>query len=153
MGGHDALLLRSSKTSLSHRDSEKMAERFDNLIEPPASRANENATTLRRRRKNESVEGLEYRVKPLALKTSDLFEAELQGSRLTVLLNLTHPLVNSVYDQGRRRKILEPEQTLELMVPAAARAELTTAIKQRRTTKWTREFRRVWSNILAAYLS
>jgi len=135
-----------------HRQSEKMAERFDNLIEPPRRNAGAGATIRRHHRYKGSIGGLEYRVKSRALETADLYQAELQGSRLTVSLNLTHPLVRSILDPGWRKNILGSEQTLELMVLAAARAELT-ATSQRRTAKWTREFRQSWSNILATYLS
>ena len=139
------------------RDSEKVAERFDNLMEPPPD-----AVTMPRKGDEQlrrggrgRVGGLEYR---LCVKKSDalwFFEPELNGGRLTVTLNGQHPFVRKACGKmlgGGDKAESASEKNLELLILAAARSEVMLA-KDKRASKWARQFRESWSNILATFLS
>lgn len=135
------------------RESEKLAERYDSLIEPPRLRGKQH-DILRVRLKRGSrgrVAGLEYRLKFQQLSSPCFYEQELEGLRLTVALNDTHPLVRSAY-AAKAGALSEIQNNLELIVLAAARAELLIA-KDSQGKKWAQAFRQSWSNILATFLS
>ena len=139
------------------RDSEKVAERFDNLMEPPPG-----AVTMARRVDSQlrrggrgRVGGLEYR---LCVKKADavwFFEPEVSGGRLTVALNGQHPFVRKacgkMLDGGGGAESAS-DKNLELLILAAARSEVMLA-RDKRASKWARQFRESWSNILATFLS
>ena len=139
------------------RESEKLAERFDNLMEPPpeaVAGARKREGQLRRGGRGR-VGGLEYR---LCVKKADalwFFEPELNRGRLTVALNGQHPFVQKACGKmldGSGEAGGAAEKNLELLILAAARSEVMLA-KDKRASKWARQFRESWSNILATFLS
>lgn len=135
------------------RESEKVAERYDSLIEPPRLRGKQHdilGVRLKRGSRGR-VAGLEYRLKFKQLSSSCFYEQEIEGLRLTVALNDTHPFVRSAYI-AKGGALSEIQDNLELMVLAAARAELLIA-KDTQGKKWAQAFRQSWSNILATFLS
>ena len=139
------------------RDSEKQAERFDNLIEPPpqaVSAARKGDFPLGRGGRGR-VGGLEYRLRVKKTDDSWFFEPQLDGARLTVTLNEQHPFVRRAcakLQNGSNDGDSATEKNLELLILAAARTEVTLG-NDKRTRKWTRQFRESWSNILATFLS
>jgi hypothetical protein len=135
------------------RESEKVAERYDSLIEPPRLRGKQHGILgVRLKRGSRGrVAGLEYRLKFQQLSSSCFYEQEIEGLRLTVALNDTHPFVRSAYAPNGGA-LSEIQNNLELMVLAAARAELLIA-KDTQGKKWAQAFRQSWSNILATFLS
>jgi hypothetical protein len=135
------------------RASEKVAERYDNLIEPPRVQGTGRGilgTPLKRGSRGR-VKGLEYRLKFDQLGTGCFYEREIKGSRLTVALNDTHPFVRSAYLRNNGT-LADIQNNLELMVLAAARAELLLA-RDTNGKKWAQAFRQSWSNVLATFLS
>jgi hypothetical protein len=138
------------------RESEKIANRFDSLIEPPvqAVRAARNTSSLTSRSRG-SINGLEYRLRVERLDQQALFVPSLKGSRLTVLLNEQHPFVRHARNTSLKsggESSGGSQRNLELMILAAARAEvLFSRDKQKRT--FLRQFHELWSNILATFLS
>jgi len=137
------------------RTSEKLAERFDNLIEPPAeaTKTRHNAKQPRRRGGRGRVAGLEYR---LQIRKSDndwFFAPDLDGPRLTVILNERHPFFQKHWANGQNGGAGDSLQNeLELLILAAARAEVTIG-KDKQSKLRTQQFRETWSNILATFLS
>jgi hypothetical protein len=145
------------KNDSCRRDSEAVAERFDNLIEPPkrllAGNA-KNGTPLKRGGRGR-VAGLEYRLKFMQLDSPCFFHPELDGVRLTVVLNDEHPFVKKACGGIAESAKMLPnnaQKNIELMILAAARAEVMAA-KTARSKKWTESFRQSWSNVLATFLS
>jgi hypothetical protein len=139
------------------RDSEKMAERFDNLIEPPLQATSglgkQNGKPKRGGRGR--IGGLEYRLRTSKAAADWFFEPELEGARLTVVLNEHHPFVRKACGhmvEGAKSSQSLVEKHLELLILAAARTEVTLA-KDNQAKQWAREFRESWSNILAKFLS
>lgn len=134
------------------RESEKLAERYDSLIEPPRLRGKQHGILGARLKRGSRgrVAGLEYRLEFQQLASPCFYEQQVDGLRLTVALNDTHPFVRSAYtaNNGTQSEI---QNNLELMVLAAARAELMIANSQGK--KWAQAFRQSWSNILATFLS
>ncbi len=139
------------------RYSEKVAERFDNLIEPPpaAGATARNGEGRRRRGGRGRVAGLQYRFRVGKAEDVWFFEPELSGGRLNVVLNGQHPFVRKacgkVLDGGSDPESAS-DKNLELLILAAARAEVMLA-KDKRASKLARQFRESWSNILATFLS
>lgn len=138
------------------RESERVAARFDNLIEPPAQamRANKKSAGLRSAGRG-SVGGLEYRLQMEKLDQLSFFIPTLEGARLTVVLNEQHPFVRHacaamLMKDGETSNAIQ--RNLELLILAAARAEVLLA-RDKRTRNWTQQFRKSWSNILATFLS
>jgi anti-sigma regulatory factor (Ser/Thr protein kinase) len=138
------------------RRSEAQAEKFDSLIEPPRlpgkarKRANQNHGNRARGR----VGGLQYRIRFERLNSECLFESQLDGTRMIVVLNEAHPFVRQVWpnDSDRRGGSNEIQRNLEVMLLAMARCEILLAA-DRRDRQRIEGFRRKWSNILATYLS
>jgi hypothetical protein len=138
------------------RESERVAARFDNLIEPPAQarRANKKNAALRRGERGR-VGGLEYRLQMEKLDQLAFYIPTLEGARLTVVLNEQHPFVRHAYAAALMKggeASDAAQRNLELMILAAARAEIFLA-RDKRTRNWTQQFRKSWSNILATFLS
>ena len=144
--------------SISHavRDSESLARRFDNLIEPPeqATRAHRKEVALRRGGRGR-VGGLDYRFQWDELNEKAFYVPALDGACLKVTLNEQHPFVRlacgSTSNQGERPDC-EARRNLELLILAAARAEVSLTMSKR-TSDWSKEFRESWSNILSTFLS
>jgi hypothetical protein len=141
------------KKQVRRRESEKLAERYDSLIEPPRLRGKQHGILAARLKRGSRgrVAGLEYRVKFEQLASPCFYKQEIDGLRLTVALNDTHPFVRSAY-KGKAGTLSESQNNLELMVLAAARAELLIA-RNSQGKKWAQAFRQSWSNILATFLS
>jgi len=141
------------KADSSHRESEKLAERHDSLLEPPDESARKETSRRRSRGGRGRVAGLEYRVKFQRLETPCFYQPELEGSRLTVVLNEAHPLVRAAFlinANGHSQN--ERTRDIELIILAAARAELKLA-KNKQAKTWTKTFRQSWSKTLATFLS
>lgn len=145
------------KNDSCRRDSEAVAERFDNLIEPPKrllAASAKNGVSLKRGGRGR-VAGLEYRLKFMRLDSPCFFQPELDGVRLTVILNDEHPFVKKACSHMADAAKTLPnnaQKNIELMILAAARAEVMAA-KNARSKKWTESFRQSWSNVLTTFLS
>jgi hypothetical protein len=138
------------------RKSEKLAERYDNLIEPPtAPSKSHHKNTQTRSNDHRRIGGLEYRLTAKEIDDVCFFAPELDGACLTVALNRRHPFVHracaGLLDSHRIAEALS-DKHLELLILAAARTEVTLCTNKQ-VRKWTRQFRELWSNVLAAYLS
>jgi Histidine kinase-, DNA gyrase B-, and HSP90-like ATPase len=136
-------------------ESERLAARFDNLTEPPvqATRVVQKATIARSGRGQ--VAGLEYRLQVEMLDQFAFFVPTLEGTCLKVVLNAQHPFVRKACLSAPAKKTEPADDTqrnLELMILAAARAELT-LVKNKQNRVWSEKFRESWSNILATFLS
>ncbi len=144
----------SVKSDKACRHSEKVAERLDNLIEPPteAIKAPCNGKPSRRRGGRGRVAGLEYRLDSKKSEKAWFFEPELDGARLTVAVNERHPFFKRSHWGVETNTNNGLQNILELLILAAARAEVT--IGKDKTSKLrTQHFRETWSNILATFLS
>jgi hypothetical protein len=136
------------------RESERLAERFDKLIEPPARK-----TKVIRRgmslRPNGRVGGLEYRVYWKTLDQLAFYVPSLDGGCLKVILNEQHPFIRIAHaaPTGRNADVPNDQarRNTELAILAAARAEVLLTKKDARL--WAQKFRESWSNILAKFLS
>jgi len=144
------------KGDAASRESERLAERHDSLLEPPVevgANAENNMRQLQRGGRGR-IAGLEYRLKFQRLNSSCFYHAELNGSRLTVVLNEAHPMVRASFgaDAKTRNETKKSRKDVELLVLAAARTELTLA-KNKQAKTWTNDFRQAWSRTLATFLS
>ena len=144
------------KGDAAFRDSEKLAERYDSLLEPPREAgvgANSGSRQSQRGGRGR-VGGLEYRLKFERLDSPCFYHPELDGSRLTVVLNEAHPLVRASFGAGSktRGETSKCSKDVELIILAAARAELNLANNKQAKT-WTKTFRQSWSRTLATFLS
>ena len=144
------------KRDLSTRESERLAERHDNLLEPPVLSAPAIQPQLREltRSGRGRVKGLEYRFRVEKLDSPCLYEPSLDGVRVVVVLNESHPLVRSYLDSNLagNHDLAKPNRNLELLILAAARTELI-LVKQIGAEPWIRHFRQSWSKTLATFLS
>jgi hypothetical protein len=137
------------------RESEKVAERHDNLIEPPRRRVQTPKTSgsqlvvgARPR-----VGGLAYRILIQSMESTSLYQVQLSGSRVTITLNAAHPFIRQAYGTTRKGSETDDcQKSIELMIIAAARAELSMT-KSITTNKRAETFLERWSNILATFLS
>jgi len=79
----------------------------------------------------------------------------LDGACLKVIMNEQHPFVRLACSQASRPgdgPFDEARHSLELMILAAARAEVSLG-QNKRTLGWSKIFRESWSNILATFFS
>jgi Histidine kinase-, DNA gyrase B-, and HSP90-like ATPase len=136
------------------RDSERIAERNDRLLEPPATLC-QTPTSARElgRGSRGRVGGLEYRLKFAKLDNTSLYEPVLEGVRVTVLVNENHPLMHSIFGDSPHgyTSLEKARRDLQLMILAAARSEIILT-NQGRTQTWIKEFRQSWSQTLATFL-
>jgi hypothetical protein len=137
------------------RESERLAERFDNLIEPPAqaTRVVQKTVVLRRGSRGR-VGGLEYRLHWEKLDQLAFYLPSLNGACLKVILNEQHPFVRQACAAGMGTDAAAEDvrRNLELAILAAARAEVSLA-KNKQIRGYLKSFRESWSNILATFLS
>ncbi len=99
------------------------------------------------------IRGLDYALRVRDLPSRDFFSYHLDGSCLTVTLNKQHPFFDSMCLPLQEHSIINPKslrRQLELLILAAARAEVGTADDGRTTLG---QFRLAWSDLLAAFLS
>jgi hypothetical protein len=144
------------KAETCRRKSETQAEKYDSLIEPPHRNGAEHKPSPKplSSRGRGRVAGLEYRLRFGRLDDELLYHPEIEGSRLTVVLNEAHPFVKQVWPSGthRLRESTEDQRCMELLILAAARSEITLATKDRNRREFA-IFRRSWSSILTTFLS
>jgi len=145
------------KAQVYKRKSEKLAERYDSLIEPPAEafKSHHNNAAPGWNGRGRISGGLEYKLTWKKADDVSFFAPELHGSCLTIALNTQHPFVHrACAGVLNSRSVVEnvSDKYLELLILAAARTEVTLR-SNKETRKWTRQYRELWSNILAAYLS
>lgn len=138
------------------RESERLAGRYDNLTEPPAQSTHviQKAAILRRGGRGR-VGGLDYRFQMEKLDQLAFFLPSLNGASLKVILNEQHPFVRQAcaFALSNQAEMVDGAQrNLELMILAAARAEVT-LVKNKKMRTWSQQFRESWSNILATFLS
>ncbi len=101
------------------------------------------------------VGGLEYRLQMEKLDQVAFYLPSLDGACLKVVLNEQHPFVRLACAAALAKKDETTEsaqRNLELMILAAARAEVT-LVKNKKHRCWSQQFRESWSNILATFLS
>ncbi len=143
------------KGDATSRESEKVAERLDSLLEPPQSKNGAQPSIIRdlKRGNRGRIGGLEYRLRFEKLDNSCLYEPIFEGMRVTVLLNEAHPLVHSFFHTNPRgiQNIEKSRRDLELLLLAAARSELILS-KQKKAKPWLKKFRQSWSRTLATFL-
>lgn len=145
-----------TKEDLPHRESERVAEKHDNRLEPPPTHASSQNLPMSRlvRGLRGRVGGLEYRIKFEKLDTTCLYEPLIEGRRLTVLVNESHPLVHSLFHANplQPNTLRKTKRDLELLIFAAARSELALTEHHQAKT-WIKKFRQTWSDNLAAFLA
>jgi len=120
----------------------------DHLVEPPpgAGRSGHGGRTPMIGRRG-AVGGLSYRIKAEDLEEDCFFTPRLRRGELVLTLNRQHPFFDELAQpEGRTDRV---RQTLELVLLAAARAEVRAHGQRVVLTK----FRRRWSSVLAAFLS
>lgn len=144
------------KSDTQRRKSEVQAEKFDRLMEPPnvASSATVPANGQHRMRGRGRIAGLQYRIQFRRIDSECLFESELDGARLTVVLNEAHPFVRQLWPHEIRAREAnsETQRDAELLLLALARSEISLAVGSRDRQRIDR-FLRTWSNTLATFLS
>jgi anti-sigma regulatory factor (Ser/Thr protein kinase) len=144
------------KSETQRRKSEAQAEKFDNLIEPPNVGGTTAAYPNGQARKGGRgrVAGLKYCIRFRRLDSEFLYQPELDGTRLTVVLNEAHPFVRQLWprDSDRSGDGGEAQRSLELLLLAAARSEISLA-ELGRQGQGMDGFRRTWSSTLATFLS
>lgn len=121
----------------------------DRLLEPPAVHSREGRRrAVWRMSGRGKVAGLSYRIRADDLETECFYEPQLRGSELVVALNSEHPFFDEI-----SRRVDGPDRSrlaLELMLLAAARAEVRHATRERRVLA---RFRHRWGVALRAFLS
>lgn len=144
------------KCETHRRKSETLAEKHDGLIEPPDRNGSgpKRGGRPTRRSGRGRVAGLEYRLRFRRLESDFLYQPELEGTRLTVVLNEAHPFVKQIWprEADRNGDGTDVQRSLELMILAAARSEITLATHDR-DRREIEVFRRSWSSILTTFLS
>ncbi len=134
--------------------SERRALECDRLFAPPRQRKLrvQSATTttavdLKRL-------GMRYKVTIEKLNIPDFYLSDLQRWGLQLILNEQHPFCERFYLPVSRADHCEAQgvaRALELLIFAAARAEATSIIKDH--PEEFAQFRKEWSNVLAAFLA
>ncbi|HEX5759536.1 MAG TPA: ATP-binding protein [Thermoanaerobaculia bacterium] len=125
----------------------RRARERDHLMEPPHS-------AVRNRRRGQApktgrkgtVGGLSYRIETKDLEEDSFFAPRLRNGVLIVTINRQHAFFDELLAQPAQGRV---RQTVELMILAAARAEVRSYGQRAVLTK----FRRRWGNALAAFLS
>jgi len=144
------------KKDVSPRESERLAERHDRFLEPPRGvTASESRRTRELQRDSRGrIGGLEYRLTSQELEDECFYTTRMEGTRVTVVLNATHPIVTALFnsDQFAGQSVEKIRRNLELLILAAARAELTLP-KTNKAKTWIKNFRQSWSRTLATFLS
>ena len=143
------LKVKSGKESVS----ERRATECDKFFEPPKCLLP--ATSSKGREwKAIGPGGLKFKLTAESTSLHEFYSPNVEATELRVVLNRQHPFWQQFYqplgDGGRcdSRPVLK---RLELLIFAAARAELATNSTHARTV--IAEFRRSWSDLLAAYLA
>lgn len=119
----------------------------DHLVEPPpgTGRGSDGGRPWRIVRRG-TVGGLSYRIEADDLQEDCFYAPRLRRGELVLTLNRQHPFFDALAQPvGHVDRV---RQTLELMLLAAARAEVRTGQRAVLTN-----FRRRWSGVLAAFLS
>lgn len=140
------------KADESTRESEKLAEKRDRLLEPPKGRSGQ-STAVALQGSRGRIAGLEYRLRPGKLPDDSFYEPVIEGNRVTVILNEAHPFVAQFLDAAGDRRAMgeKARRDLELLILAAARTELTLGCTKLAKT-WIQKFRKSWSRTLATFL-
>ena len=156
LNGNARRAFTKAKRETQRRKSEAQAEKFDNLLEPPSvvGSALQELNRSHRNGRRQRVAGLQYRIRFRRLDSEWLFQSQLEGTRLTVVLNEAHPFVRQMWPRelDRGRDGGATQRSLELLLLAAARSEFSLALRGLDRQR-IRSFRRTWSKILATFLS
>lgn len=143
-----------AKRDVRRRRSELVAERADNLLEPPKiNGAQRNGSEPTKRSPTDvHIPGLQYRIDFQRLDSSFLYRTELKEARVTVVLNESHPFVREIWpkEADGRGEGNQMQRAIELILLAIARTEI---VRAGRDEKRNEEFRRSWSSTLATFLS
>lgn len=120
----------------------------DHLVEPPpgAGRGGHSGPTPVVGHRG-TVGGLSYRIQAEDLEEDCFFVPRLRRGELVVTFNRQHPFLDELAQPAGRADRMR--QTLELVLLAAARAEVRGDGQRAALSK----FRRRWGNVLAAFLS
>jgi hypothetical protein len=118
----------------------------DPLLEPPRVRDAQGRRPTGRVLGRKVVAGLTYRIKPSDLQAESFYEPRLQRSELVVALNSEHPFFDEVAGRAADRS----RQTLQLLLLAAARAEVRHTKREREVLE---RFRQRWGEALRSFLS
>jgi hypothetical protein len=97
--------------------------------------------------------GISYAIRHAVLEELSFFVPRVSAEEIVVLLNEEHPFWHRLYHDLATSTSAEARlfrQHLELILFAAARAEGTVGIRERKTAQKLRE---TWSNALAAFLA
>lgn len=133
--------------------SESRAGECDKLFQPPKHLIDR----LHPKREPKVVtggKGLSFKLATKSLVDSEFFLPEISGSELRLILNGSHPFCERFYrvlNDGERFDAQTVVRNLELLLFAAARAEVGTTSSRGR--KFIADFRRSWSDLVAAYLA
>lgn len=133
--------------------SERRAGECDKLFEPPKGLA-EGVRAKARGKVVAGSGGLRFKLASEPLNVPDFYRPEIEGAELRLALNGQHPFCSRFYGplgNGERCDSRAVAKSLELLLFAAARAEVGT--DSLRGRKAIADFRRAWSDLLAAYLA
>jgi len=133
--------------------SERRASECDRLFTPPNGL--EKAPRLRSKGINTPVDrsGLRYKLSTEAFTGPEFYLSKVNASELSVVLNTKHPFYERFYHQLGNGQYFAPAaiaETVELLLFAAARAEV--GVENPSAQNTLAEFRRSWSDLVAAYL-
>lgn len=144
----------NAKKQLAFLPAEQIAGRNDRRLPPVHVDAFKHAGRQTASRRGRDQRGpLVYRLLEEESRSGSLYSCHLDASGLTVLLNEHHPFIREVLSPLAEEEspLLGSIRTrLQLLLLAAARAELTLPAQRR---KQVESFRRVWSDILAAFMA
>lgn len=133
--------------------SEKRAGECDKLFQPP-KRVSPETQPRKRGKVVAGNGGLRFKLSTKAIPGPEFFLPEMTGSELRLILNGQHPFFERFYRTlgvGGRCDARAVAKSVELLLFAAARAEVGT--DSLRGRKAIAEFRRAWSDLVAAYLA
>lgn len=143
-----------SKRRSSFLPAEEVAARTEPRLPPiPEVTSSGQQSVRHSTAKANTREGVSYRIVEGSAASDSFYRCEVSSNLLTLELNEHHPFAQrllSSLDSGENgRGLIDPMQ-VELLLLAAARAELMLSSKDRKVLAC---FRRAWSDILAAFLS
>jgi hypothetical protein len=132
--------------------SERRASECDNLFSPPSQIVK--AGRIKHKQNLRKSKRIHYKLSTKPLAGSEFYIPKMNGNEVQLILNENHPFCERLYSSIRQEQHCDTRmitKALELILFAAARAEISTEATQSRAA--IEAFRRSWSDLMAAYLS
>lgn len=135
--------------------SERRASECDKLFTPPKGLEKARKLPAKgRQTPDDRRSGLRFILSTEAFTGSEFYLSKVNASELRVILNTKHPFYERFYQQLGNGRQFDPSaiaKTVELLLFAAARAEV--GVENPSAQNALAEFRRSWSDLVAAYLA